>query len=502
VTARKKPDAPGNQIICRELKQERSEPLIVITLTIAILTASSLFHYRGTIGPFHVSNIDLSLRPRAADATARSKTAGSTPKISGKQLRSAVKPPDDTVGAPVSTRPRKIEGPKRALDHFCRSLQAAENNSGRTRIAYFGDSIIEGDLITQDLRKNLQGLFGGRGIGFVPIVSVAARSRNTIRHTFSTNWRSVSLHPKYDNRYDLGISGFAFLPTIESAVNALNNSSKANSYKHSWVEYQTSKLQKNMGEFPVVSLYYGNVSDFGFIRYRINDLDEKVVTLQKSKSPMELTLSTDGSAQKVRINFFSRGSMQVYGVSFDDRSGVYVDNFSIRGYSGTTLNRLSPQVLDAFDKHLSYSLVVIQYGANITAFTTRKEFDWYAKQMTEAIEHLKKCFPEAAFLIVGVNDIAARQNGAMATKSCIPLLVNAQKSVARRTKVAFFNLYEAMGGENSMVSWVEDKKPLASKDYTHFNHRGAKRVADLLTSALISEYRLFKTVHPTQENGR
>jgi hypothetical protein len=43
-----------------------------------------------------------------------------------------------------------------ALDKFFEALEETEQTGKKVRIAYFGDSVIEGDLITQDLRKSLQ----------------------------------------------------------------------------------------------------------------------------------------------------------------------------------------------------------------------------------------------------------------------------------------------------------------------------------------------------------
>ncbi|MEZ4850537.1 MAG: hypothetical protein R3B93_18375 [Bacteroidia bacterium] len=55
-----------------------------------------------------------------------------------------------------------------------------KSRKGKTRIAYFGDSMIEGDLITQSLRNDLQELLGGQGVGFVPITSQTYGFRKTI----------------------------------------------------------------------------------------------------------------------------------------------------------------------------------------------------------------------------------------------------------------------------------------------------------------------------------
>ena len=62
------------------------------------------------------------------------------------------------------------------MSHHCRSLWKNSNNLKREkiikiRIAYLGDSMIEGDLITQTLRELLQKEYGGQGVGFLPIFS-------------------------------------------------------------------------------------------------------------------------------------------------------------------------------------------------------------------------------------------------------------------------------------------------------------------------------------------
>ena len=49
-----------------------------------------------------------------------------------------------------------------------------------------------------------------------------------------------------------------------------------------------------------------------------------------------------------------------------------------------------------------------------------------------------------------------------------------------------------MGGEGTMKQWVEATPSLASKDYTHFNARGAKKVAHLIYNKLMDEYAQYK----------
>jgi hypothetical protein len=49
-----------------------------------------------------------------------------------------------------------------------------------------------------------------------------------------------------------------------------------------------------------------------------------------------------------------------------------------------------------------------------------------------------------------------------------------------------------MGGDGSMVQWVEAVPAKANKDYTHFNHRGAKQAANLIFTQLNQGYEIYK----------
>ena len=65
-------------------------------------------------------------------------------------------------------------------------------------------------------------------------------------------------------------------------------------------------------------------------------------------------------------------------------------------------------------------------------------------------------------------------------------LRDAIKRAAFETDCAFWDMYEVMGGKNSMVAWVEQQ--IAATDYIHFSSGGARKMSTLLYSALINEY--------------
>ena len=84
-----------------------------------------------------------------------------------------------------------------SIQQFARNLKNLKRKKRKKiRIGYFGDSMIEGDLITCNVRDALQDYFGGNGVGFVPINSVVAGFRQTIKHEFSKDWKEISFLDK------------------------------------------------------------------------------------------------------------------------------------------------------------------------------------------------------------------------------------------------------------------------------------------------------------------
>jgi hypothetical protein len=68
-----------------------------------------------------------------------------------------------------------------AMKHFVDALNKLGNNKRSVRVAFFGDSFVEGDVFCGSLRDTLQSLFGGDGVGYVPITSEVAGFRTTIK---------------------------------------------------------------------------------------------------------------------------------------------------------------------------------------------------------------------------------------------------------------------------------------------------------------------------------
>lgn len=64
-------------------------------------------------------------------------------------------------------------------------------------------------------------------------------------------------------------------------------------------------------------------------------------------------------------------------------------------------------------------------------------------------------------------------------------LIRYQQTIAAKAGVAFWNLYDAMGGEGSIRRMVQAKPAQANLDYTHINFHGGKVLAKQLYETLI-----------------
>lgn len=92
------------------------------------------------------------------------------------------------------------------------SSDSDDSDDKQVRIAVFGDSFIEADIFTADLREMLQKQFGGCGVGFVTITSMTSGYRPTVRHTFG-GWSSHAVTDSiYFDKKKQGISGHYFVP--------------------------------------------------------------------------------------------------------------------------------------------------------------------------------------------------------------------------------------------------------------------------------------------------
>ncbi|WP_231496795.1 hypothetical protein [Prevotella sp. 10(H)] len=368
-----------------------------------------------------------------------------------------------------------IDGYKNLKRFYAKLRKLEETGTGKIRIAYYGDSMNDGDYIVQDVRSEFQENYGGEGVGFVAISSLSAGARASVSHQFSKNWFSQSFVKVKKPRRPFGIDGQVFFANDPGQTY--------------WVRYK-AQSQPHSTQLNSPTLLYGRGNNSNAYVTIAADKDS---VISKGLNPSNLvnTLSLSSRDPKsLQVNFNKADSIPIYGFNFDNGKGIHVDNFSVRSNSGLPLSILNPSLMNAFDKVLNYDLIILHYGANVLGYGSLN-YSWYEKNMTTVVNNLHTCFPNADILIISTADRALKIEGTMQTDPAVVPLANAQKNYARKTGSGYISLYEAMGGKGSMVNWVNNK--MANKDYTHFNGSGSKKVAKLIYEEIDKGYTKFKT---------
>ena len=126
-------------------------------------------------------------------------------------------------------------------------------------------------------------------------------------------------------------------------------------------------------------------------------------------------------------------------------------------------------------------LVIISLGTN-DAFSGSSKTNFYDK-IDHLVKKIKKLCPESCILITTPSDALKfdKVKGAYLALPEIKNVVNILIKYAKDHSIACWNLYEIMGGEYSIGSWVTKK--LAQPDRIHFTAKGYEMLADWLFTA-------------------
>lgn len=362
-------------------------------------------------------------------------------------------------------------GEGHGMSAFYAALQRRNDMDRPVRIAYLGDSFIEADLMTESLREKLQQKFGGSGVGFVDMAPPYAAMRATLRQQYA-GWReSCVLHKGSYVRRFLNLSQRYYEPDSIA-----------------WTEVSGVRLP-GLDSTDVHTLYLCTAHPHQ-VTLRLDGRQVQALSAQGGGTVEALRYKS--RAHRVRWVVPGGEHVRCYGVAEEGRKGIVLDNLSLRGSSGMQLNHLTVQSMQQWNAVRPYDLIVLQYGLNVA---NKKQTDYtaYVEQMRKVVDRMKEAFPHTSILIVGVGDRGARNaGGEISTMPGIVELSHYQQKMAADAQVAFWNLYEAMGGQGAMKRMAEAHPAEAAKDYTHITKKGGRRVSAYLFNSMVYGYEQYQ----------
>ncbi|MBE9468672.1 MAG: hypothetical protein IMY72_10205 [Bacteroidetes bacterium] len=376
----------------------------------------------------------------------------------------------------------KIEFPRYDKSVLYSFFESINNKNDLIRILHYGDSQIEGDRITSFLRNKLQHRFGGSGPGLLPLIITNTQSPSIFQSS-SSNWETHSLMSKKDTVYNnnrFGILGsFYRFKNISDADNG------------AWIEFNKSNISyHSVRKFKQCRVFYGNNSNnVNAFAYKSNKMFW-FGTMEPSNKIKSFKIDFDTTPNNLKIKFNADKSPDFYAVAFDDVKGIAVDNIPLRGSIGDLFTRADREQLKQMLSMLNVKLIIMQFGVNVVPNIVRS-YKYYERILYNQLIEIKKLQPGLPVIVVSVSDMSIKNDDYYDSYPNIKKIRNAQRKAALKADCCFWDMYEAMGGENSMPSWVFANPALAKKDFTHFTYRGSEIIAQMFYNALLYEYNVY-----------
>ena len=351
------------------------------------------------------------------------------------------------------------------LESFYKKLDTLlKKKEGKVSIVHIGDSHIQADYFSGELRTRLQYTFGNAGRGFVFPYQIA-RSNGPIDISVNYNglW-SYNTIMKDQANVNIGASGYTVYAndSAELWLSASQDYLNTNSFNKITVfqsngNFEPIQLQndikfsgiKSSGEFPLTT-------------YILNDLKDSLGLR---------ALSND------------EGKVEFHGLVLENtQPGILYHAMGTNGSS--TVQYLRSNKFDQQIAALKADLVIISFGTNDCYLP----YSRYCSSCTQdrfkkLIEKVKASNPNADILLTSPADHFYRRRY---DNRNLYYLNRSFYKLADEEGVAIWDLYTIMGGNRSILTW--QRGGLARGDLIHFTKEGYKLQGDLLYNALMEGY--------------
>ncbi|MBQ4394243.1 MAG: hypothetical protein II825_02950 [Paludibacteraceae bacterium] len=331
------------------------------------------------------------------------------------------------------------------LQAFYASL--AESNERVVRLLHYGDSQIEEDRMSQQIREALQARYGGQGCGLMPLAQTIPNK--TVKQQLRMNGRFVQpaqgprrylvYGPKRDQRSD-GLYG------VMGQVTMMNDS-----------------LVKGSEELTAVCTPL--IPTAQYTRWRVF-----------ADTAIHYSFSGD------TVSLSGRGA--VYGLSQESATGVIVDNIPMRGCLGLVFTKMDRHLLQTFYREQNVKLIIMQFGGNAIPFNENPgTISGIVKGLRQQVQYVRECAPEASILFIGPSDMMHQVDGEWESYPMVPYMDRLLRKMALEENIAYFSLFRWMGGAGSMKRWQEIG--LAGADGVHFYRGGARKAGNAVADWIL-----------------
>jgi LysM repeat protein/lysophospholipase L1-like esterase len=362
---------------------------------------------------------------------------------------------------------------RHTIEPLFRKLKTADKN--RVSILHIGDSHIQADVFTGEIRERMQATFGSGGRGLVFPYSTA-RTHAAIDYVTDNTGRWIyARNIEATPPLDLGVTGIAsrtedanasfrfhFRNTIRPEFKRLRIFCKRSVHSYDLL-IKTPEQELNVNVFD--SARDGSKT--------VNVVD---VNLLQGSNEISFYIQKTDTLQT---------EFEIYGISIENPQdkGVLYHSVGINGAGYFSL--LRENLLEEQLRYLAPDAIILDVGANDFYRGGFNEYDFNTnmKQILAILRNYKRDIP----IILSCSQDIYR--GGYSIPDCATFSEFISE-FSKNNYTAFYDWYWIAGGRYSMLKW--NSNLLSNRDLVHLSGQGYKLKGQLITEAFQSTYNWFQ----------
>ena len=344
-------------------------------------------------------------------------------------------------------------------------------------ILHYGDSPTTADLITGDIRDLLQQRFGDAGRGFLLTAKPWAWYQHRGVDLSDKNWQISTAVGK--GRAEIyGIGGASFQGDSTASTHITLKDPTQTSVEISYQAQPTGGLPRPSPPTAPRSTPFN--------------------TADPTPHPASHTIPLPPNTKTIDLH--PTGPVRLFGETLlTGHPGVLYNSLGLNGASTSVLsNGFNAEAWQTELRHTQPALVIINYGTNESSYGPYVD-KLYEPTLRTAIARIRAALPGVPILVMSPMDRGRRAGvDQIETYDTIPRIIAIQRRVAAELQCAFFDTFDAMGGDGTMARWYTGHPRLVAGDLIHPTPQGAAIVAHLFVHDLSLAYDRYLAHQPTQ----
>ncbi|MDW8302701.1 MAG: LysM peptidoglycan-binding domain-containing protein [Bacteroidia bacterium] len=369
-----------------------------------------------------------------------------------------------------------------AMKKFYQALDQSKNR--KVIIVHIGDSHIQPDGYSYNMRNILQKEFGYAGRGMI-FPYRAAGTHNAFTHYSEVKgkWES-DFNVRKQQKFDIGLTGVTARtsdPNASVKISFRNEVSKADFdyvklyYKRSPHTFNVKVTVNDSASF-VVNCVADTASTLPYIGFRV---PRRTRTLTLS---MERVFQTLNDTLKIETSKF----FELYGLSFEleKENGILYHAVGINGAPFEAI--LRQNLMEVQIKEMNPDLVIVDMGGN-EYYGRGVHKESYASRLSQIVKNIQQWCPNASILLSSPHEFYYRR---YYNRNWSKDARDVTKQVAFDNNCGFWDNYAISGGRYAVPKW--QKEGLFGWDRIHLTPQGYALRGALMAQGLLNSYYIYR----------